>query len=145
MDPIFLWSQFPFFLKWNPIFFEIIRTNDFTQAFQEITNTYGVPSYKEANPSYFGMVTFPFLFGVMFGDVGHGMILFIFGWFITIQKDFLHKSVLNSFIPYWYILLMMGFFSIFWGILYNDMMSIPIERYHSWIDIESDTKSASYL
>ena len=32
---------------------------------------YGVPRYKEANPMIFTIVTFPFLFGVMFGDVGH--------------------------------------------------------------------------
>ena len=122
-----------------------IRTNDFTQIFQEITNTYGVPSYKEANPSYFSMVTFPFLFGVMFGDAGLGMVLFLFGWFMTLQKDFLHKSFLSIFIPYSYILLMMGFFSTFWGILYNDMMSIPIERYNSCIEIDRNTNSTSYL
>jgi len=30
-----------------------IRTNEFTIPFQEITDTYGVPNYKEVNPSYF--------------------------------------------------------------------------------------------
>jgi len=30
-----------------------IRTNEFTTPFQEITDTYGVPNYKEVNPSYF--------------------------------------------------------------------------------------------
>ena len=59
-----------------------IRTNAFTSAFQEITDTYGVPNYKEVNPSYFGIVTFPFLFGVMFGDIGHGALLFLFGAFL---------------------------------------------------------------
>jgi V-type H+-transporting ATPase subunit a len=59
-----------------------IRTNEFTYPFQEITDTYGVPNYKEVNPSYFGIVTFPFLFGVMFGDIGHGTLFFLFGAFM---------------------------------------------------------------
>lgn len=35
--------------------------------------------YKEINPAVFAIVTFPFLFGVMFGDVGHGGMLLIAG------------------------------------------------------------------
>jgi V-type H+-transporting ATPase subunit a len=35
--------------------------------------------YKEANPAVFAIVTFPFLFGVMFGDVGHGSLLLLVG------------------------------------------------------------------
>jgi V-type H+-transporting ATPase subunit a len=31
--------------------------------------------YKEFNPAVFSVVTFPFLFGVMFGDIGHGLIM----------------------------------------------------------------------
>lgn len=48
------------------------KTNEFTEPFQEIINTYGVPCYKEVNPALFAIVTFPFLFGVMFGDMAHG-------------------------------------------------------------------------
>lgn len=54
------------------------RTNEFTEVYQEIVDTYGVPSYKEINPAIFTTVTFPFLFGVMFGDMGHGILLFAF-------------------------------------------------------------------
>lgn len=56
-----------------------IKSNDFAFAFQQIVNTYGVPMYKEINPAVFAMVTFPFLFGVMFGDVGHGGFFLIIG------------------------------------------------------------------
>ena len=52
-------------------------TNEFTSPFQEIVNTYGTPSFKEANPTVFTIITFPFLFGVMFGDIAHGTILFV--------------------------------------------------------------------
>ena len=32
----------------------------------------GMARYKEFNPAVFSVTTFPFLFGVMFGDIGHG-------------------------------------------------------------------------
>lgn len=45
-------------------------------------NTYGIPRYKEINPGFFTIITFPFLFGVMFGDILHGGILLFFALFV---------------------------------------------------------------
>merc|ERR1740139_1752960 len=52
-------------------------TNKFTYGYQEFVNTYGIPRYREANPALFTAATFPFLFGVMYGDIGHGSFLFV--------------------------------------------------------------------
>lgn len=79
----------------------------------------------------------------MFGDILHGGLLFLFGCFLTIQKDYLIKSSLKSFLPYRYLLLMMGFFATFCGFCYNDMASIPVERFESCIVISEDNV-ASY-
>lgn len=35
--------------------------------------------YKEINPAIFAMVTFPFMFGMMYGDTGHGGMLLAVG------------------------------------------------------------------
>lgn len=108
-----------------------IQTNEFTMPFQEITDTYGVPNYKEVNPSYFGIVTFPFLFGVMFGDIGHGTLFFLFGVFLCLQQKFLNLTAVRPFLPYRYLILMMGFFAMYCGWCYNDMASIPVEKFET--------------
>lgn len=58
-----------------------------------ITDTYGVPNYQEINPSIFAIVTFPFLFGVMFGDLAHGAAIFAFGLYLSSTKQFSPRSL----------------------------------------------------
>ena len=45
-----------------------------------------VGRYQEANPAVYAVITFPFLFAVMFGDWGHGLCL-LFGAFILIARE----------------------------------------------------------
>jgi V-type H+-transporting ATPase subunit a len=44
--------------------------------------------YKEVNPAVFACVTFPFLFGVMFGDMGHGSLMFVFGLILIFAEPY---------------------------------------------------------
>ena len=70
----------------------LFKINEFTYVFQEIINTYGIPTYKEVNPSVFACVTFPFLFGVMFGDIGHGFVLFLIGSILCLFDGVLREK-----------------------------------------------------
>ena len=105
----------------------LIITNEFTDAFQQVVNTYGIPRYQEINPGYFTIITFPFLFGVMYGDIGHGLILFLFALYLCIFNKSLSKGPLKDFLFARYFLLLMGFFATFCGLLYNDFLSMPLD------------------
>jgi V-type H+-transporting ATPase subunit a len=62
--------------------------------FQQLVYTYGVPKYKEINPTGFTIVTYPFFFAVMFGDIAHGICLVAIGLSILISRKYSPK-VLN--------------------------------------------------
>ena len=113
-----------------PTFF---KCNDFIYPFQEVVQTYGVPRYKEVNPTLFNIISFPFLFGIMFGDIGHGSLLLLLALHICINKSAIMNSdsVLKSAIKFRYILLLMGIFSLYCGLMYNDFMSLPISVFDS--------------
>ena len=107
----------------------LILVNEFTLIPQLIVDTFGIPRYKEINPGYFTIITFPFLFGVMFGDIGHSLFLFCFSIYLLINNKTLSKST-NSMIQTLsqarYFLLLMSIFSFYCGLLYNNFLSVPL-------------------
>lgn len=103
------------------------KTNKFTEGFQTIINAYGTAKYQEVNPGLYTIVTFPFLFAVMFGDFGHGALMFFAACAMIYWEKPLSRSKqdeLFSMAFYGrYIMLMMGTYSMFTGLVYNDVFS----------------------
>lgn len=58
-----------------------------------MTCNYRVARYQEANPGVFTVVTFPFLFAVMFGDWGHGICLLLATLYFIIREKKLSGQV----------------------------------------------------
>lgn len=52
-----------------------LRNNFFVRPFEMITNMYGTPNYNEWDPTGLVAITYSILFGAMFGDLGHGILL----------------------------------------------------------------------
>jgi len=109
------------------------RTNKFTQGFQALIDAYGMARYREVNPGVFAIITFPFLFAVMFGDVGHAIMMCMFAGYMIYKEKELSAKKLNEMVDMAfqgrYLLMLMGLFSIYTGLLYNEFFSMPLDLF----------------
>lgn len=111
------------------------KTNKVTSSFQSIVDSYGMARYKEVNPGVFTIITFPYLFGVMYGDIGHGIILTLIATYLIYKERQFQGAQLNEIFRMIfggrYLLLFMGVFAVYMGILYNDMFGFSVELFRS--------------
>ncbi|KAJ3453128.1 hypothetical protein MRS44_018783 [Fusarium solani] len=111
-----------------------LRTNKFTEGFQTIVNAYGTATYQEVNPAIPVIVTFPFLFAVMFGDFGHAVIMLSAALAMIYWEKPLKKVSFELFAMIFYgryIALTMAVFSLFTGLIYNDAFSKSMTLFDS--------------
>ena len=64
------------------------------QPFEMYVKMYGLPAYNEMDPTWFVALTYSFIFGAMFGDVGQGLVLFLGG--ILLYKTKKIEDVLKA-------------------------------------------------
>ncbi|UMM24895.1 hypothetical protein L5515_004911 [Caenorhabditis briggsae] len=112
------------------------KTNKFTKGFQNIVDAYGIATYREINPSPYTMISFPFLFAVMFGDMGHGVIMFLAALFFILKEKQLEAArikdeIFQTFFGGRYVIFLMGVFSIYTGFMYNDIFSKSVNAFGS--------------
>ncbi|KAH6959936.1 vacuolar ATP synthase 98 kDa subunit [Ilyonectria sp. MPI-CAGE-AT-0026] len=111
-----------------------IKTNKFTEGFQTIVNAYGTATYQEVNPVMPVIITFPFLFAVMFGDFGHAVIMLSAALAMIYWEKPLKKVTFELFAIIFYgryIALIMAVFSLFTSLIYNDAFSKSMTLFDS--------------
>lgn len=60
-----------------------LKNNKVFKPFEYLVNMYGAPSYDEVDPTPFFAITYMLLYGLMFGDLGQGLVFLALGFYIS--------------------------------------------------------------
>lgn len=90
-----------------------LKNNWFARPFEMFITMYGLPGYGDLDPTGFVAVTYALLFGIMFGDVGQGVLLGLIAYFVMWKK--MHME-LGRVVARW-----QRFFSVIFGFLYGSV------------------------
>lgn len=63
-----------------------LKNGWFSKPFGLFVEMYGLPGYKDIDPTPFVAITYSLLFGMMFGDLGQGLVLMLIGWLLYKYK-----------------------------------------------------------
>jgi len=88
----------------------LMRHHHLLAAFTSLVKNYGIPRYGEFDPTLLFAITFLLMFGMMFGDVGHGFVIMAAGGY--------WRRKLQDFAPFF---IFAGLSSIFFGFLYGSV------------------------
>ena len=86
------------------------------RPFQVLVEMYDTPSYGEVQPTAFFGISFLLMFGLMFGDVGHGAVLASAGYYLF--------RYMPRFLDYGILLMEAGAASACFGVLYGSLLGI---------------------
>ncbi|MDR3332716.1 MAG: ATPase [Synergistaceae bacterium] len=103
----------------------MLRNNKLVRSFQYVVEMYSIPSYGEVDPSPFVALTFILFFGFMFGDVGHGFLLWLAALYMG-KKGILNKSLA-------YVMKCASCSSMVFGVLYGSVFGIEKQEWALWI------------
>lgn len=88
-----------------------LKNNKMFSPFEFFIDMYGLPSYNEVDPTAFVAITYILLFGIMFGDLGQGLLLSAAGYFMYKLKGMKFGKILVS----------CGISSAFFGFLFGSV------------------------
>jgi len=103
-----------------------ISAPGWTKPLQGIIDNFGIPSYRETNPLPFMILTFPLIFGMMFGDIGGGLIFLGFGLYLYYLKKKNAKvgDISRLFVTGAELVIMLGIGTIIAGFVFGDIFGL---------------------
>ena len=93
-----------------------IERTRLARGFGPLVDTYGVPPYSDVDPTWFAGFAFVVMVGMMFGDLGHGLVLAAIGLAVRAGRP----AVLARFRPVWPLLLLTGLSGAAFGLAYGE-------------------------
>lgn len=97
----------------------LVENNRIVKPYEQITDMYSSPKYREIDPNPIMAVFYFLFFGIMIGDAGYGLILAIAGFIVGTSKKFdvgIKRLAL--------LVGMGGISAIIWGVLFGGYFSI---------------------
>ena len=88
-----------------------LKNPKFFKPFEMFIRMYGLPSHNEMDPTIFVALTYTFIFGAMFGDVGQGLCLFVGGGLLYLTKKMNLAGIIS----------IAGLFSTFFGFMFGSI------------------------
>ena len=99
----------------------LLQNPAWLRSFEQLVTNFGCPGYDEIDPTPLLAVSFLVMYGVMFGDIGHGLLLSLAGLWLMRRKG--GQSGVAQLAP---ILVMAGLSAAFFGVLYGSVFGQPL-------------------
>jgi V/A-type H+/Na+-transporting ATPase subunit I len=118
----------------------LLRHSRLLRPFEMLVSTYGLPNYRELEPTLFVALSYIVMFGMMFGDAGHGMVLAACGLIALFAGRSRNARDVGI------LLLFGGFSSTIFGVVYGSYFGIEVfKKYALWHDpLEGDPMQLMY-
>ncbi len=97
--------------------------------FEMLVTTYARPRYGEIDPTWLIAITFPLLYGAMFGDLGQGLVLALLGWLLSSRK----VKALRSMASLGGLITACGLVAAVFGLLYGSVFAFEDVIHPIWI------------
>jgi V-type H+-transporting ATPase subunit a len=116
-----------------------IEENEFTTGFQSLNNAYGIPNYDELNGGAFYCM-YPFLFAVMFGDIGHALFYVVAAVAVLVLDPIVKRrkadlgEIAGAIFSMKWLLACASVCALYCGFVYNECFGLPIKFVRSaWL------------
>jgi len=107
----------------------LLKHSRLLRPFEMLISTYGLPDYQELEPTLFVALSYVVMFGMMFGDAGHGMVLAAIGLAALVTGRSKRLKDLGV------LLIFGGLSSTFFGVVYGSYFGIEaLKHYALWHD-----------